>query len=326
MNHYCTECCRVKKQPCKFHRRDTFEEDVALLANLSEPEQRAYREAARRRTAEAMARAAQEEGDDADIVGVPPVTRPRDDLIKAVVRAQGQEQLAQEHLRDPHPSDDEDELAVAQAALGTATAALVEDSDADAVKDAAAERSVYGLQAANWPDLDAGWLAEWRQERSKVFPHMKCCAFCGEVQLGGRNRSKFLVERPGLGASPYARCNSVMEPFTKDSAGDWWVCPCCQEPRTRSQRSRHSVAFEPDYVQLLIVPGIECLALQNLSLVDVSVGFYVKPHIYSHRYCIFHGWLKQSLYTVMRCRSPCLNNTAALPTEPSAQDHASALP
>ena len=249
---------------------------------MSEPERQADKAAARRRAAEAMARAAKAEGDDVDIVGVMTHIKPRDDMVRALVRAEGQLQLAKGHLANPFATDNGEDLEQAvedaDAALQAAKSAVpasASDNPAQQESDKAARRSVYGLQSAFWPMLDGGMLTTWQADRATVFGEIKCCGHCGEVQFGGRYQfSNFTVEaaEPPGAEPPYHKCNYVMSKYTMDSLGNWRVCPSCADAKHRAQRSRHVVAFNPTYIRLLIVPGIACLALQNLSLIDVSVS------------------------------------------------------
>ena len=251
------------------------------MAKMTAPQRAAAQQAAKQRAAKAMARRAEEEGDDVEIVGNTTPVRLRDDLIRAVVRAEGQLQLAKGHLADPLATDDMEELELAETVAATnlldANTALDESDSFDEATidlDVAARRSVYGLQATTWPQLDVWMLADWRKERAKVFGEMVCCGHCGEVHFGGRMYNNFTVEpaTPTGAKPPYALCNDVMSKYTMNSLRQWRVCTSCADARSRALRLRHIVSFNPTYLRLLIVPGVACLALQNLSLLDVSVS------------------------------------------------------
>ena len=47
----------------------------------------------------------------------------------------------------------------------------------------------------------------------------------------------------------------------------------CTSAQAQGHRGRWNVT--PEDFKLLMLPGIKCLALQNLSLIDVNVSFYI---------------------------------------------------
>jgi hypothetical protein len=221
---FCCACCRQKKQPCKYHSKTTYEEDVAALMQLTVPQRAAALRKVTERAGLAWARAEAAEAADDEVVDEP-VARPRDGFIRSIVSAEGEVQLAQARLAlcpsgDASAAVREDAkqlLRVAEEALASAQLLLGVEPEGTCPEDAMARRSVYGLQAATWPMLDddgakVGLLHKWRLKRAKVCNEIQCCGFCGEVELGGRHtRIRYLLV-PAVPAGtmpPYAACNDI---------------------------------------------------------------------------------------------------------------------
>lgn len=188
----------------------------------------------------------------------------------------------QQREDDEHAAEHQREAIAATArSILQRDAALIrqaeEEAAAAAAEEAARNRPAdlarWGLHAAWWDRVE-GLLDQWRANNLLSFGEMRCCGFCGAVELGGRRQHAFTAVEPTPGSQgfpPYAFTNMRMCDKTLAPDGKWWQCSTCSTAAGRSQRLKWASEMLPDYQDMVLQPGLRCLAVQNLALLDCRV-------------------------------------------------------
>ena len=128
-------------------------------------------------------------------------------------------------------------------------------------------------------------LDKWTEESDKdLVSKLRCCGYCGHVELGGKALSKtnrFTTVDPPSSyprdsfpdpTPPAGFANSHMMTQMKTNDGQKWLCCSrCASLSTRSKRMKRLTHIPPSYMNMIL--GLHFLHAQMLSLVDVSMGF-----------------------------------------------------
>jgi len=127
-------------------------------------------------------------------------------------------------------------------------------------------------------------LESWDEEEKKLVSDLRCCGYCGHVEMGGKNLTHsngFTLKDPPtsypddsfpLPPPPAGLANApLLKYMRKDENNKWLCCSRCASLDVRAKRMKRLVQMPDDYRHMLL--GLHVLQSQMLSLIDVSMNF-----------------------------------------------------